>query len=108
MSELRRSRRKAVRVEFVCHDEAGAGELVFDSADLSTGGAFLVSDVLYEQGDTLALSFTLPTGATLRCEARVAWARRFPAKDQEAGMGVEFLGLGELDRRALESFVEAG
>jgi len=106
MSELRRDIRKAVRVEFVCHDESGAGELLFDSADLSTGGAFLVSDVLFEQGEVLSLSFVLPTGSTSRCEARVAGVRRFPSQGQAAGMGVQFLGLAELDRRALEAFIE--
>lgn len=106
MSELRRNYRKAVKVEFVCHDESGAGELMFDSADLSTGGAFLVSDVLFEQGDTLAMTFVLPTGSTIRCDSKVAWVRRFPAQGQAAGMGVQFLGLAELDRRALEAFVD--
>jgi hypothetical protein len=106
MSELRRHLRKAVKVEFVCHDEAGLGELVFDSADLSTGGAFLVSDMLFEQGEVLGMAFVLPGGSTIRCESRVAWVRRFPAKDEAAGMGLEFVGLAEFDRRALESFLD--
>jgi len=96
----------AVKVEFVCHDESGMGELLFDSADLSPGGAFLVSEVLFEQGDVLALAFVLPTGSTICCESKVAWVRRFPGEGQAPGMGVEFVGLAERDRRALEAFVE--
>ena len=95
-----------MKVEFVCHDETGLGQLVFDSADLSTGGAFLVCDMLFEQGEALSLAFVLPGGSTIRCESRVAWVRRFPAQGQEAGMGLEFVGLAEFDRRALEAFVD--
>ena len=106
MSEARHHPRKSVQVEFRCRDESGAGELFFDSADVSAGGAFLVSDLLLEQDDLVALEFTLPSGAPLRCQARVAWVRRFPASGERAGMGVEFRDLAEFDQRALESFLE--
>lgn len=106
MSELRRHVRKALKVGFSCREETGAGELVFDSADVSLGGAFLVSDVLLEQGEVLSLAFSLPDGASLRCTARIAWVRRFPARGEEPGMGVEFTSLTEFDQRALESFLE--
>jgi len=106
MSEMRRFVRKAVKVEFRSREEAAAGELVFDSADVSAGGAFLVCDVLHELGDMLQLSFTLPDGTPLSCTARVAWVRRFPARGEDPGQGVEFTGLTEFDQRALESFLE--
>jgi hypothetical protein len=106
MSELRRQPRKAIKVEFLCQDASGAGELVFDSSDLSTGGAFLVSDVLFEQGDMLGMECHLPNGPTLQCEARVAWVRRFPATGQKAGMGIEFVGLAESARAALAVFLD--
>ena len=106
MADLRQNPRKAVQVRFRCHDEAGEGELFFDSADLSTGGTFLVSDLLFEQGDPLTLEFCLPSGTTLRCEASVAWVRRFPASGQEAGMGIQFHDLPEFDQRALDAFLE--
>jgi Tfp pilus assembly protein PilZ len=106
MSELRRHPRKAIKVEFRCRDEAGQGELVFDSSDVSVGGAFLVSDMLFEQGDTLRLSFSLNASAPQACEARVAWVRRFPSRGQDAGMGIEFVGLSEFDQRAIEAFLE--
>ncbi|MBI5547529.1 MAG: PilZ domain-containing protein [Deltaproteobacteria bacterium] len=106
MSEQRRHLRRALRVEFRCRDESGAGELVFASADVSEGGTFLVSDVLFERGEMLQLELDLPQGGTLRCAARVAWVRRFPERGQEAGMGVEFLALQEADQRALDSFLK--
>ena len=94
---IRRHTRKAVQVRFSCRDEDGEGELFFDSSDLSTGGTFLVSDLLFEQGDPLTLEFALPGGAALRCEARVAWVRRFPGSGEQAGMGIEFRDLPALD-----------
>lgn len=106
MSELRRHPRREVRVEFVCKDESGLGQLIFDSADVSAGGAFLVSDVLFEQGETLSIDFTLPGGVALHTVARIAWVRRFPAEGQEAGMGIEFLGLGGIERRALDAYLK--
>jgi Tfp pilus assembly protein PilZ len=106
MSELRRHPRKSVKAQFRCRDESGTGELFFDSGDLSAGGAFLVSDLLLEQDDNLTLELSLPGGAPLRCEARVAWVRRFPTSDQAAGMGVEFRDVTEFDQRALEAFLE--
>ena len=104
MSELRRHPRKSIRTEFVCRDESGQGELWFDSGDVSAGGAFLLSQVLYEQGELLKLELGL-SGRVLRCEAYVAWVRRFPAPGEEAGMGVQFVWLADADRRALEAFL---
>jgi hypothetical protein len=102
---MRQHPRKAVRVQFTCRDDDGEGELFFDSSDLSTGGTFLVSDLLLEMGDSLTLEFSLPGGAALRCEAKVAWVRRFPARGEQPGMGIEFRELPEFDQRALEAFL---
>jgi len=107
MLELRRHPRRPIQVEFHCRDESGTGELAFSTTDLSAGGAFLSSDLLFEQGDRLWLEFGLPgRELPVRAEARVAWVRRFPASGQDGGMGVEFLGMTDDDRRSLQSFVE--
>jgi hypothetical protein len=107
MSELRRHARKSIQVQFRTRDESGVGELFFDSADLSTGGSFLVSDLLLEQQETLVLAIVLPGEVMLQCQARVAWVRRFPESGQPAGMGVQFEQLSEFDQRALEAFLES-
>lgn len=107
MSELRHHKRKPVDVEFSCRDEAGLGQLQFGSGDVSAGGAFLRSDLLLEQGERLWLEFALPgRESPVRAEARVAWVRRFPGEGQEGGMGIEFLGMTDEDRRALAEFTE--
>jgi hypothetical protein len=41
----------------------------FDSADVSGGGAFLRSDMLFEVGELLVLQFALPNGASPRAGA---------------------------------------
>jgi uncharacterized protein (TIGR02266 family) len=108
MTELRRHPRKPLQVEIRCRDEAGVGQLQLGSGDLSAGGAFVRSDLLLEQGERLWLEIALPgRERPVKAEARVAWVRRFPASGQEGGMGVEFLGMTEDDRRALESFTAA-
>jgi uncharacterized protein (TIGR02266 family) len=98
----RREERAAVQARFSARDTSGAGTLTFTSEDLSTGGAFLKSDLLLEQGEALSLFFELPEGKTsIQAQARVAWVRRFPEPGQIAGMGVEFVGMRDEERAAL-------
>jgi Tfp pilus assembly protein PilZ len=104
MFDMRRHKRKAVSVEIRCRDETGSGQLVFDLVDLSAGGAFLKSDVLFEQGEKLHLELDLAT-RLIRSEANVVWVRRFPDPHQSAGMGVAF-ALPEEDRQAIEEYLE--
>ncbi len=110
--DQRRFERKAVSVDFQARDAHGAGQLVFQSADLSAGGTFLKSDLLLELGEALSLEFTLPAtpgGAprSVRTQARVAWVRRFPQGGEAAGMGVEFVSMDEDDRQALTAYVRS-
>lgn len=107
-SNQRRYERRALQVELRGRDAHGAGVLHFTSADLSAGGTFLTSELLLEQGETLTLELELPPSRrTLTLQARVAWVRRFPAAGEAAGMGVEFLALGEDERGALVRYLEA-
>ncbi|MEW5742598.1 MAG: PilZ domain-containing protein [Myxococcota bacterium] len=102
--EQRRHERKAFAVQFQAREAHGVGQLVFTSADLSAGGAFLTSDLLLEQGEPLSLEFSLPGQATpIRVQARVAWVRRFPQAGEKAGMGVEFVALKDEDKKRLEA-----
>ncbi len=107
-ADQRRFERKAVLVDFQARDAHGAGQLVFQSADLSAGGTFLKSDLLLERGEALSLEFTLPLPSgpkTVRAQARVAWVRRFPQAGEAAGMGVEFVTMDEADREFLLAHV---
>ena len=106
--DQRRFARKAILVEFHGREGGGAGSLVFESEDLSAGGTFLKSDLLLESGEPLALEFRVPgVPRLLRAQAKVAWVRRFPKEGEVAGMGVEFLAMGEDDRAVLGDYLAA-
>lgn len=100
-ADQRREERAAVQARFSARDASGAGTLTFTSGDVSTGGAFLRSDLLLEQGEALALHFEVPGEGAVQTQAKVAWVRRFPEEGQLAGMGVEFVSLRDEERAAL-------
>jgi c-di-GMP-binding flagellar brake protein YcgR len=82
------------------------GQLVFEAADLSQGGAFLKSDLLLEPDETLNMEFQIPhTGHTVRAQLRVVWVRRFPEEGEVPGMGVSFLAMSESDQQALDRYL---
>jgi Tfp pilus assembly protein PilZ len=72
-----------------------------DTTDLSEGGAFLRSDLLFEVGETLSLEIPLAPGETLAVHGRVAWVTRGGDGNTPAGMGIEFEKLSAQDRRRL-------
>ena len=107
-SEQRRFERKTLHVDFRGKDSEGTGQLHFEGADLSTGGTFIKSDLLLEQGDRLSLEFRVPgVPRLMRAQARVAWVRRFPDGAEPAGMGVEFLTMTDEDRAVLDQYLGA-
>jgi len=82
------------------------GGIRFQSADVSTGGAFLRSDLLFEIGEVLTLQFHLgagPGGRAVRAQGRVVRVSRDQTKDQTPGMGIEFVDLSPDDRAAIEA-----
>ncbi len=83
-----------------------AGELIFETRDLSEGGAFLRSDLLLETGDECDLSFELPDQPerTLKIRARVAWTSRQQLR-HGPGMGVEFIQILDEDEQRLATFL---
>ena len=73
--------------------------------DISPGGIFLESDLLYEVGEVIWLSFSLPGVAmALRTRGRVVWVKKYPDEnnpEDRPGMGVQFLDLSEAEKAAL-------
>lgn len=105
-ADHRRFSRKVLAVDVAARDEHGAGLLIFTSSDISAGGAFLKSDLLLEQGESLSLDLHLEGRLKpIRAQAKVVWVRRFPEPGEPAGMGVEFVSISEDDRAALLALV---
>jgi len=107
--ENRRHARRPLKVEIQVGDTSLGGELHFDSLDFSEGGVFLASDLLFDLGEVLWISFVLPEAAfAIRTRGRVVWVRKEvdPAQpDEVAGMGIAFLDLSEAERAALGEYL---
>jgi hypothetical protein len=100
---LRRHDRKSALVPVVVR---AAGNKIqagvrLDTGDLSEGGLFLRSDLLFEVGEDLTLEIPVGEGKTTLATGRVAWVTRGSGKKATAGMGIEFARLSAHDRRAL-------
>ncbi len=100
--ERRLHPRREHRTRVIFEDEFGDGLFYVWSEDFSIGGLFLASEIPVRVGTLLFLSFVLPghkrpirvTGEVVR---RIVGA--------SIGMGIRFVGLSELARKRLESFL---
>jgi Tfp pilus assembly protein PilZ len=81
-------------------NRAGIGNIHLDSTDISGGGVFLRSDLLFEVGDLLNLEIPLPAGplATTARVVRVSRGRDATA----AGMGIELTSLTPEERHLIQ------
>lgn len=78
------------------------GAIHLDSADLSEGGAFLRSELLFEVGETLDLEIPLDEGQVVKAAGKVVRVARGKAPaGKQSGMGIEFTRLSAQDRRAI-------
>jgi len=77
------------------------------TADLSEGGLFLRSDILFEVGEDLSIEIPVGPGKVTVAHGRVAWVTRGSGKKATAGMGIEFARLSSHDRRALAESLRA-
>ena len=106
---LRRHDRKSALVPVVVR---AAGNKIqagvrLDTGDLSEGGLFLRSDLLFEVGEDLTLEIPVEGGKSTIASGRVAWVTRGTGKKASAGMGIEFARLSAHDRRALAETLQA-
>jgi Tfp pilus assembly protein PilZ len=77
------------------------GGIHLDSLDVSEGGAFLRSQLLFEIGDVLQLEIPLPDGQVVKATGKVVRVSRPRDGEGVAGMGIEFTRLAMNDRRAI-------
>lgn len=79
------------------------GGIHLDSSDMSEGGAFLRSELLFEVGESLDLEIPLPSGQVVKAAGRVVRVARDAAAGVLPGMGIEFTKLSLQDRRAISA-----
>lgn len=75
------------------------GGIELGTSNLSSGGAFVRAELLFEQGELLKMDVRLPSGKVVKATARVVRVSR--EEGDGAGMGIEFVHLSDEDRRAL-------
>ncbi len=107
---LRRHPRASVELPVTVADATNSVDAVieFDTADVSLGGAFVRSDLLFEIGEELGLTFTLPSGEAVRAKGKVVRVARDTGDDAVPGMGIAFSFLSDMDRDAILTLVNRG
>jgi hypothetical protein len=108
---LRKHARSSLEVPVTVSDATNKvdGILHFDTQDVSVGGAFIRSDLLFEIGEELALAFLLPSGHTIKARGKVVRVARDTGDDgTAAGMGIQFVSLSDQDRDAILALVTRG
>lgn len=91
-------------------DYKSNGTYLFDFCkDLGTGGVFIQTAKPLPTGSDIDLTFTIPDSKeTLSARGKVIWVQNPVAdrKDLTPGMGVQFAGFSNDQRRLLEDFVQ--
>ena len=105
--ERRAAPRAGIAAQVIIQGEAGwAG--VYQTADLSTTGAFLVSDSPPPRGSMVRLDLEVTPEITLRgVQALVVHVRAEASDPSARGCGVMFLRLGREEAETLGSLVDA-
>jgi hypothetical protein len=107
---LRKHERFLVQLPITVSDAANRveGHIEFNTQDLSGGGAFIRSDLLFEVGEELQLDFALPSGKRIKTHGRVVRVARDSGDDVIAGMGIKFVALSDADRDAIHALCTRG
>jgi c-di-GMP-binding flagellar brake protein YcgR len=107
---LRKHARAAVELPITVGDAHNQvkGQIQFDTQDLSAGGAFIRSDLLFEVGEELGCEIQLPQGPLVKARAKVVRVVRDSGDDAMPGMGIAFLQLSDADREAIRLLVIRG
>jgi hypothetical protein len=77
-------------------------------ANVSRGGAFVVTDQPLAPGRRILMELNIPDGTPFEAIGRVAWSRRVTSPGPNAegsGIGVEFLGAAAHQFSALDAFI---
>jgi c-di-GMP-binding flagellar brake protein YcgR len=108
-SNKRKHERRAFELPITVSDAANrvVAIIQFSTQDLSLGGAFVRSHLLFEINEILSLQFSLPDGRQVRAQGKVVRVSRDSGDDVVPGMGVQFIDLPDEDRAALQRLLGA-
>ena len=103
--------RAQISLKISLSEDSDGINLKFDSANLSEGGIFVKSSLLWEPGQIFNLVFTLPD-SDREIKVRGIVARSddkysiFTENDSSIpGMGIKFLDLSEKDKQIIKDFI---
>ncbi len=108
-NQLRRYNRYPLSVEFKLSDTADPvhGEILFDTVNVSAGGAFLRSDLLMDIGAEVDVSFSVPgQSESFTTRAIVVWVTRGKTGRREPGMGIEFTSLDDQAKDVIDQLIQ--
>lgn len=111
MKENRIFDRTAISLKIRLSEDSYDVSIKFDTANLSEGGIFVKSSLLWKPGQNFNLSFTLP-GSDREIKVKGVVARSddkyslFSENDSSIpGMGIKFVGLLDEDRKTIHDFL---
>ncbi|MCX7958110.1 MAG: PilZ domain-containing protein [Deltaproteobacteria bacterium] len=108
-ADKRRHLRGPIKVEIKAGVSNAGGIIYFSTKNISKGGAFLVSDFLFEQGQELTLSFQLPgDNRIILAVGKIKWVNDKEKVDDryhEPGMGIEFIKISPADEKRIDEFL---
>ena len=99
-------REKRVTINIDCLFRVRDESITCHLHDLSMGGAFVVTDHIWEVGSVVQISFTLPEGAVIDCAGRIAWTTRKEA-NRPKGLGIKFSLMTKDAQSALKYFLNS-
>lgn len=111
MKENRVFGRASISLKISLSENSDGISIKFDTANLSEGGIFVKSSLLWKPGQSFNLSFTLP-GFDKEIKVKGVVARSddkysiFTENDSSIpGMGIKFVDLSDEDRQIIKEFL---
>jgi len=74
--------------------------------DISSGGAFLITEYIGIPGHVIQISFTMPDGTFIECHGRIAWVNSVMST-LPRGIGVKFSLVASHAKEALARFIKS-
>jgi|GEM_PF-1888303 len=99
--------RASHRRKLETHVDFGSDSNFFSgfSSNISDGGLFIATSIEMANGVEIEVSLTLPDAVALRARCIVRWSRP-EGPDLPAGLGVEFIGIDQTARDAIQRFMQ--